>query len=78
MSDLKPLNSQIDTVVIAHTNGLSCKTEEECLLTARFLKNLYLGSRHMSDIPFNFLIGGDGRAYEISGWTKQSVRNEGV
>lgn len=31
---------------------------------------------NMTDIPFNFLIGGDGKTYEIRGWGYQSGFND--
>lgn len=59
-------------VVIAHTNSAPCLTEEECLRQINFLHALYTESKQKLDIPFNFLIGGDGRAYEVTGWSNQA------
>lgn len=73
MPNLLPkLVQPIENVVIAHTNGLSCLNEEECVRQVLFLKALYTESKQKLYIPFNFLIGGDGRAYEVTGWTHQA------
>lgn len=34
-------------------------------------------SRRWDDIGYNFLVGGDGRAYEARGWNKQGAHTKG-
>lgn len=36
-----------------------------------FFQKMWLQKENI-DIPFNYLIGGDGRAYEVRGWSIQS------
>uniref|UniRef100_A0A336KR65 CSON009649 protein n=1 Tax=Culicoides sonorensis TaxID=179676 RepID=A0A336KR65_CULSO len=69
---LPKLVQPIKTVVIAHTNTPPCNTEEECDRQVQFLQAFYTESKQKPDVPFNFLIGGDGRAYEATGWEYQS------
>lgn len=75
---LPNLVQPIDKIVIAHTNGASCLTEAECIRQVQFLHALYTESKQKLDIPFNFLIGGDGRAYEATGWTYQADSLRGI
>lgn len=36
------------------------------------MKQIQLQNKNLSEIPFNFLIGGDGKTYELRGWNLRS------
>lgn len=64
----KKINSSLtQNVYIGHTGGRPCYKLEECV---RIVKNLQNDSMYSSgeDLPYNFLIGGDGKTYEGRGW----------
>ncbi|CAB3226070.1 unnamed protein product [Arctia plantaginis] len=54
-------------VVIAHTAGATCNTSISCTKVVKNLQKYFISSMGR-DIPYNFLIGGDGRVYEGRGW----------
>lgn len=79
-----PLNtSHVSNVVLSHTRGDFCHSYSSCVDVISRLqvsnhlqrsrqwwwKTLnWLQDQNISDIPFNFLIGGDGKTYEVRGW----------
>ncbi|XP_063709953.1 peptidoglycan-recognition protein SB1-like [Culicoides brevitarsis] len=71
-SNLPKLSKPVEKIVIAHTNSVPCFTEEDCERQVSFLHALFTEFKQKINIPFNFLIGGDGKAYEISGWNSQA------
>ncbi|XP_026472977.1 uncharacterized protein LOC113377026 [Ctenocephalides felis] len=67
-------------VVIAHTEGPTCYKKEHCLQILRQLHAKSISVMGLLDIPYNFLIGGDGHTYEGRGWhdhdaLKHSLKN---
>lgn len=62
------LNLPVPFIVISHTGGDSCQSETECSSRVRTIQIRDFVKNGFSDIGFNFLIGGDGNAYEGRGW----------
>ncbi|KAG5676721.1 hypothetical protein PVAND_006533 [Polypedilum vanderplanki] len=62
------LESPIKRIIIAHTAGEFCDKENECKLV---VKRIQTENSHLDDIPYNFLIGGDGKIYEGRGFEFQ-------
>ncbi|XP_054260194.1 peptidoglycan recognition protein-like [Macrosteles quadrilineatus] len=48
-----------------------CKTKANCKKVVKLLQERCMTVMKMTDIPFNFLVGGDGRVYEGRGWFYQ-------
>lgn len=46
------------------------KFQIACALKVRTIQTAHIRTRGFSDIAYNFLVGGDGAAYEGRGWTK--------
>ncbi|XP_063837505.1 peptidoglycan recognition protein 4-like isoform X1 [Ostrinia nubilalis] len=71
-------NSTTDTydplklVIIQHTVGAECHTFSDCSANVRRLQEYFL-KEHKYDIPYNFLIGNDGRVYEGRGWNREGA-----
>uniref|UniRef100_A0A1L8E2U6 Putative peptidoglycan recognition protein lc n=1 Tax=Nyssomyia neivai TaxID=330878 RepID=A0A1L8E2U6_9DIPT len=64
-------------VIIAHTATEDCETQASCVYRVRFIQTFHLESRGWDDIGYNFLVGGDGSAYEGRGWDKQGAHTLG-
>ncbi|XP_041968551.1 peptidoglycan recognition protein 3-like [Aricia agestis] len=60
-------------VVIHHTVTRTCATYRECAETMRAIQRHSLNTFNY-DIPYNFLIGNDGRVYEGRGWGIQGAQ----
>ncbi|XP_054265147.1 peptidoglycan-recognition protein 1-like [Macrosteles quadrilineatus] len=58
----------LSKVVLFYTGMEPCFTKEECCVVMRKMQKIYMEEWHLSDIPWNFLIGCDGRVYEGRGW----------
>ncbi|XP_028163396.1 peptidoglycan recognition protein 4-like isoform X1 [Ostrinia furnacalis] len=71
-------NSTTDTydplklVIIQHTVGAECHTFSDCSAYVRRLQEYFLKDLKY-DIPYNFLIGNDGRVYEGRGWNREGA-----
>nr|AMR36560.1 peptidoglycan-recognition protein [Bombyx mori] len=57
----------IRLVIIQHTVTPDCFTFVACVAALRNLQSYFLINLHY-DIPYNFMIGNDGRVYEGRGW----------
>ncbi|KAI4461066.1 peptidoglycan recognition protein [Holotrichia oblita] len=58
-------------VVIHQTSTESCNTLSECEKQVRQIEDIHINSKRLSDISYNFLVGGDdGYIFEARGWTK--------
>ncbi|XP_054260357.1 peptidoglycan-recognition protein LF-like [Macrosteles quadrilineatus] len=57
----------LHAVFITSTETEPCNSQEEC---ARVVQNLQTTHQYykLQDLPYSFLIGGDGRVYEGRGW----------
>ncbi|KAG5676720.1 hypothetical protein PVAND_006532 [Polypedilum vanderplanki] len=64
-SDIKKLNQPIKRIIIGHTGGNFCNNTDECRL---LVKQIQVENSHLDDIPYNYLIGGDGKVYEGRGF----------
>ncbi|KAG5676718.1 hypothetical protein PVAND_006530 [Polypedilum vanderplanki] len=62
------LESPIKRIIIAHTAGEFCDNENECKFVVKRIQN---ENSHLDDIPYNFLIGNDGKVYEGRGFEKE-------
>ncbi|KAL7027117.1 hypothetical protein ACKWTF_005315 [Chironomus riparius] len=54
----------IKRIIISHTRGQFCVNETNCIST---VKSMQTQDSSLDDIPYNYLIGGDGRIYEGRG-----------
>ncbi|XP_041970860.1 peptidoglycan recognition protein-like [Aricia agestis] len=61
------LPSPVNLVVIQHTVTTECITDEECVRSLRAIR-AHQQSTGFIDIAISFLIGGNGKVYEGSGW----------
>lgn len=64
-------------VIIAHTATENCTGQASCIFHMGVIQNFHMDSRNWSDIGYNFLVGGDGNAYEGRGWDKQGAHTKG-
>ncbi|XP_075990725.1 peptidoglycan recognition protein 1-like isoform X2 [Anticarsia gemmatalis] len=62
-TDFEPLN----LVIIAHTVSAECHVFKNCATEMRNLHENHL-AEHKYDLPYNFVIGNEGRVYEGRGW----------
>ncbi|XP_047991473.1 peptidoglycan recognition protein-like [Leguminivora glycinivorella] len=65
-------------VLVQHTVGPECHSFITCAAVVRNLQIYYLDSKHLGyDIPYNFLVGNDGRVYEGRGWNIEGAHTFG-
>ncbi|EDW01285.1 peptidoglycan-recognition protein SC2 [Drosophila grimshawi] len=62
------LANSLAYAVIHHTAGNYCSTRDACTKELRSIQAYHMDSLGWADIGYNFLIGGDGSAYEGRGW----------
>ncbi|XP_054264774.1 peptidoglycan recognition protein 3-like [Macrosteles quadrilineatus] len=53
-----------------------CMDHEECCRTLRDMQEYYMKEELMRDLPYNFIVGGDGTIYEGRGWYVKPAKNE--
>ncbi|GAB0098253.1 Peptidoglycan recognition protein [Sergentomyia squamirostris] len=75
--DLVNLTLPSKRVIIAHTATEDCSTQASCVYRVRFIQTFHMESRGWNDIGYNFLVGGDGSAYEGRGWDKVGAHTLG-
>ncbi|XP_049962446.1 uncharacterized protein LOC126482386 isoform X4 [Schistocerca serialis cubense] len=63
------LHPPVPYVIISHSATEGCDTQAACTQMVRFIQTFHMESRHWSDVGYNFMVGGDGYAYEGRGWT---------
>lgn len=63
--------NQVSKIIFMHTKGETCYNYHTCLRVVRDLKKK-ANETHNHEIPYQFLIGGDGKTYEGRGWTHAS------
>ncbi|XP_055532200.1 peptidoglycan-recognition protein SD-like isoform X2 [Wyeomyia smithii] len=69
--EASPLNkTAVQNLIIMHTNSESCHDQITCSQIARNVQN-DAWTHRATHIPYNFLIGGDGKTYEARGWKGQ-------
>lgn len=70
--NLIPLNnSLVFQILVFHTRGEQCKDLHSCGSIVRSIQSNSIQS-NCSDLPYNFLVGGDGQTYEGRGWSFES------
>ncbi|XP_052872613.1 peptidoglycan-recognition protein LC-like isoform X4 [Anopheles cruzii] len=76
---LADLKLPVNNVIIAHTATEGCTTQANCMYHVKLIQEFHISpeSRNFSDIAYQFLVGGDGNAYEGRGWTKQGAHTKG-
>ncbi|KAG8226179.1 hypothetical protein J437_LFUL012354 [Ladona fulva] len=62
------LRHPVEYVVLSQTATEPCTTQAECTLTVRYLQVFHVEGKKWMDIAYNFLVAGDGQAYEGRGW----------
>uniref|UniRef100_A0A8W7NH17 Peptidoglycan recognition protein long class n=1 Tax=Anopheles atroparvus TaxID=41427 RepID=A0A8W7NH17_ANOAO len=77
--ELTNLKLPVSTVIIAHTATEGCTTQTKCMYQVKLIQDFHISpdSRNFSDIAYQFLVGGDGNAYEGRGWAKQGAHTKG-
>ncbi|XP_055528858.1 peptidoglycan-recognition protein LF-like isoform X4 [Wyeomyia smithii] len=77
--DLEKLQLPVHKVIIAHTATEGCTTQSLCVFMTSKIQQFHMAedSKNYSDIAYNFLVGGDGNAYEGRGWDKQGAHTKG-
>lgn len=65
-------------MIIAHTATENCTSQAECTFRVRLIQTFHIESKNFSDIGYNFLVGGDGSAYEGRGWNKQGAHTKSL
>ncbi|KAL0882578.1 hypothetical protein ABMA27_001031 [Loxostege sticticalis] len=63
----KKLENPVPFAIIQHTVTEECTTDQECLHLVKELRNFFLTLLDL-DIPYSFMIGGNGKVYEGAGW----------
>ncbi|CAD5114065.1 DgyrCDS3214 [Dimorphilus gyrociliatus] len=63
------LVTPVSMLFVHHTAGATCSSQSTCSARTRAIQNYHMDSNRWNDIGYNFLIGGDGRAYEGRGWS---------
>ncbi|XP_063546739.1 peptidoglycan recognition protein-like isoform X2 [Cydia strobilella] len=65
-------------VVVQHTVSPECHRFTNCAAELRNLQNYFLESKHLGyDIPYNYLIGNEGRVYQGRGWNREGAHTRG-
>ncbi|XP_011156167.1 peptidoglycan-recognition protein LC isoform X1 [Solenopsis invicta] len=65
---LTKLKLPVPYVIISHTAQEPCVKHSECTYRVRIAQTYHIESKNWSDIGYNFLVGGDGRAYVGRSW----------
>ncbi|XP_070500515.1 peptidoglycan recognition protein 3-like [Chironomus tepperi] len=64
-NNISLLSWPIKRIIIGHTSGESCFNKLDC---SKIIKSIQTKDPNLDDIPYNFLIGGDGMIYEGRGF----------
>uniref|UniRef100_A0AAR5PRB0 Peptidoglycan recognition protein family domain-containing protein n=1 Tax=Dendroctonus ponderosae TaxID=77166 RepID=A0AAR5PRB0_DENPD len=67
------LQTPVPYVIIHHTATEFCTSQAQCVFHVRQIQTFHIESRGWFDIAYNFLVGGDGAAYEGRGWTGEGA-----
>nr|XP_023026146.1 peptidoglycan-recognition protein 2-like [Leptinotarsa decemlineata] len=63
--------------IIHHTVTPECNSEESCSKIMRSIQNFHMDTLEFHNVGYNFLVGGDGKIYEGSGWHKVGAHTRG-
>jgi len=72
-----PLSLPVQYVIISHTATENCTDRASCTFHVKFIQTFHIESRNWWDIGYNFLVGGDGAAYEGRGWKSEGAHTPG-
>ncbi|XP_066155304.1 uncharacterized protein [Euwallacea fornicatus] len=72
-----PLHAPVPYAIIHHTATANCSSQAQCVLHVRQIQSFHIESRGWYDIGYNFLVGGDGAAYEGRNWTTEGAHTLG-
>ncbi|XP_067686916.1 uncharacterized protein [Haliotis asinina] len=78
-ADAKEAAGKVDhvTMVLIHqTGGPVCQTLDACKRSVKHIQYMHQETQKNSDIPYNFLVGKDGRVYEGRGWGVMSQQHD--
>ncbi|KAJ8975310.1 hypothetical protein NQ317_000488, partial [Molorchus minor] len=67
-----PLKTPVALVMVQHTATEPCYSLAQCIFHVKTIQKYHIESNHWWDIGYNFLVGGDGAAYEGRGWTQEA------
>ncbi|XP_053674142.1 peptidoglycan recognition protein 3-like [Anopheles nili] len=61
------------------TSNTNVSIYTNCMYQVKLIQDFHISpdSKNFSDIAYQFLVGGDGNAYEGRGWTKQGAHTKG-
>ncbi|XP_063911257.1 peptidoglycan-recognition protein LE-like isoform X2 [Zophobas morio] len=71
------LQTPVPYVLILHTGTENCYTPKQCVQRVRLIQTFHMENQNWEDIGYNFLSGGDGRAYEGRGWKNRGPETYG-
>ncbi|XP_023944694.2 peptidoglycan recognition protein [Bicyclus anynana] len=79
---LKPLHVEylprpVNIVIIEHTATPGCSTDAGCEELVRNIQNNQMEQLNFWDIGMSFLVGGNGKVYEGSGWLRVGAHTYG-
>ncbi|XP_031358996.1 peptidoglycan-recognition protein LC-like isoform X1 [Photinus pyralis] len=77
IEQLSNLVQPIPYVVISHTATDNCSEQAICKIRIRDLQSFQIEGKGLWDISYNFLVGGDGYAYEGRGWNYEGAHTFG-
>ncbi|XP_069364814.1 peptidoglycan recognition protein-like isoform X1 [Maniola hyperantus] len=75
-SEIAENMSPVMLVIIQHTVSSQCTGYSQCAAELRNIQGYYIKDMNY-DIPYNFLIGNDGRVYEGRGWNIEGAHTFG-
>ncbi|XP_054264955.1 peptidoglycan recognition protein-like [Macrosteles quadrilineatus] len=65
-----------DTVLLRYTGTETCKDETSCTKLIQDLQKLQIDKLNQADIMWNFMIGGDAKVYEGTGWRHTTPKED--
>ncbi|CAH2105808.1 unnamed protein product [Euphydryas editha] len=67
----------VDIVIIQHTDTPQCTRDSTCKTMIRGIEDYHVDTLFYNSIGMNFLIGGNGKAYEGAGWDQIGTHTQG-
>ncbi|CAH1154368.1 unnamed protein product [Phaedon cochleariae] len=67
----------IKYVIIHHTVTPECDSQTSCANIMKSIQNFHMDTMDFHDVGYNFVVGGDGKIYEGSGWHKVGAHTRG-
>lgn len=69
-TDVQNMQDPVPYVIIHHTyQPPACSSSEDCIKAMRWMQDFHQIDRKWNDIGYNFVVGGDGKAYTGRGWS---------